>query len=697
MSRILFLHDTDLSLLRGAELTINQLALLGRKKGFVVETDLLLNCEKAKHSIVAADLVIVNSTSRCGFEKQLLKFIIDREIRYVKIEFDYNFCARRTIACTIDESQVLCCDGEKFHLYRELFSKAALNIFQSPKHYESHAEFYGEAVKNFMVMPPTVEVDLIQNSREKNENVIPFFGDLSFLKGGKAYLDYAREHPEKTFKVYGYNRLNESIPDNVVFKGMIANDAVLEILGKTKYFFCQPYWPEPSGRLAAEAFLSGCEIIANDRIGTFSFDFYPNDIERAKREMKEAPEKFWNKITEIIRTEKATETTFEKVLVHKTSGGLGDVFYCIPALYLLKKVYNEVAFAVEPRLVSFFKKNLEGITLIDETISKAFEKDYDKVIELGNYPAYMGGFKLPHAIKYTMHDKLGQHAIAHYIDAVAKTHINLNGAVKFPYFKRKPDFDNPYYTVHAGAGVLRKTWAVENFAAIISKLHERYPHLKCKIIIGPGDPNPAFFLNDKSHVELITGDIEAVGEVFSAALFHIGNDSGISHIADAYNVPSVGIYGPTGPGAWGNFSEQHEIIWGKTGACDLKCDYEVLTRCENRVCLSSINPGRVLGAVYKLLQKSYPELLSEEIINPGLEVDVTKTDCLLKIDGNEFRIHFTNDNTEREVNQILSGDFKSMANPEMTEFMKFLKDQHIIIAIPDFNFLQIKKPLEEVA
>jgi ADP-heptose:LPS heptosyltransferase len=681
---ILFLHDTDLSLRRGAELTINQLTALGEKKGFVVATDLLDDLESVKTKIIESDLVVINSTSRCTFEKQLLRFIIDSKKKYVKIEFDYNFCTKRTIACTIDLNQTMCCDGEKFHLYRELFAGASLNIFQSPKHYESHKDFYGAAVQNHLVMPPTVEVDAIRVSQTKDETTIPFFGDLSFLKGGKAYLEYAAEHPDMVFEVYGANRMNEPIPQNVFFKDMIPNGQVLEILGKTKYFFCQPYWPEPSGRLAAEAFLSGCEMIANDRIGTFSFDFYPTDIDRAKREMKEAPENFWDAISKILTVEKPTTKKSGKILVHKTSGGLGDIFYSIPALYALKSAYADVAFAVEPRLVPFFQKRLKGIEIIDETLSEALEKNYDKVIELGNYPAYMGGFKLPHAIKYHTHDRIGQHAIQHYIDAVAKEHSEVSIAIDFPYFNRETDFENPYYTLHAGAGLLLKAWPLANFSTIVEQIQQHFPDLGCKIIVGPGDPDPSEFLQDKSNIELITGDLEAVGTAFSGALFHIGNDSGISHIADAYNLPTVGIYGPTGPGAWGNFSELTQTIWGKTGSCDRKCDYEVLTTCADRVCLSSIKTRTVMGAVFKLLGQAYPELLETEILNPALETQLTESDVTLHIDGNEFCIHFTEETVKEEVLQILSGNF-NMQNPQVLSLLDFLREQYIIVGLANFH------------
>ncbi|HEY0092492.1 MAG TPA: hypothetical protein VGB43_08410, partial [Flavobacterium sp.] len=421
MSRVLFLHDTNLSLLRGAELTIMQLVDLGKKKGFAVDTDLLRDLDNVKKKIIQADLVIVNSTSRCRFELDLYRFILDNKIRYFKVEYDYNFCVRRNIICTVDPKYRLCCNTDKFHLYREVFASSLLNIFQSPKHLDSHQFFYGDAVKNHLIMPPTVDVDAIKNYAEKDGTTIPFFGDLNHLKGGEAYIEYAAEHPEQLFTVYGANKLDRSVPPNVVFHDPVPNHEVLEILAKAKYFFCKPVWPEPSGRLAAEAFLSGCELITNECVGTFSFDFFPHNPEGAKFEMKEALKIFWVKVQDALKTTERSEESLGNVLVYKSYGGLGDIFFCIPALHVLRSVADSVSFAVKPRLVPFFTKHLQGIHVVDETLCKDEEHKFDLVIELGNYPAFRG-YSLPHAISYPTHKRVKQHAVGHYIDAVSKFH-----------------------------------------------------------------------------------------------------------------------------------------------------------------------------------------------------------------------------------------------------------------------------------
>lgn len=694
LKKILFLHDTNLSLLRGAELTIKQLTALGIAKGFCVETNPLQDFETTKRQIENTDLVVINSTSRCAFELPVLQHLIDGKKDYVKIEFDYNFCRKRTIACTVDPECNNCCDVSKFHVYRELFAKSRLNIFQSPKHYESHREFFGAAVEKHLIMPPTVDVDALRISEEKIENVIPFFGDLSFLKGGKALLGYARENPKLQFEVYGNNRLEEEIPANVIFKPMVPNDKVLEILGQTKTFFCQPFWPEPSGRLAAEAFLSGCEIIGNDRIGTFSFDFYPNDRDRAKIEMKQTLHIFWQKMAEILQIPKQPNPKLGKVLVKKTSGGIGDFFFCIPALYALAEVSEQLTFALASRLVPFFGKHLPGINVIDQETALATENQYNFSVELGNYPAYIGGFKLPNEIRYNLHKKVKQHAVRHYIDALAKFHPDCRTGIAYPYFERKPNCTTPYYTIHAGAGLLLKTWPLVNFANLIGAIRQQFPELGCKIIKGPDDPNPLQLLDMRpDFVEVVTGGMAEVGEIMSGALFHIGNDSGITHVAGAFNVPTVGIYGPTGPGAWGSFAEHSETVWGKPGKCDKVCDYNVILNCGDRVCLSSITLENVMGKLYKLLQNAYPEKSSAWMFNPNMEIYYLDSACQLKLDGNEFDINFTDVDVKRNVIRILSGDFSVANQKDMAEFIAFLQEQDLLFRIPKFTRLQgIKKP-----
>ncbi|MEZ4874298.1 MAG: glycosyltransferase family 9 protein [Flavobacteriaceae bacterium] len=687
LKQILFLHDTSLLTPRGAELTILQLMQLGKEKKYEVKIDPLTHFETTKAQIARADLIVLNSTSRCPFEMELLEMMVQGETPYIKVEYDYNFCIRRNILCTVDRNVKSCCHPEKFHLYRNLFSKAALNVFQSPKHFEAHKEFYGEAVSHALIMPPTVDVENLCVSPEKDETTIPFFGDLNFLKGGHEYVTYAEQHPQLNFPVYGRNRLRREMPLNMTFHDPLSNKEVLKILGKTKKIMCKPVWPEPSGRLAAEALLSGCEIMGNDRVGTFSFDFYPTDLDRAKAEMVQAPQNFWNAIDTILEkntTQKPTQN-LGKVLVYKSYGGLGDIFFAIPAVNKIAQVSTSLDFAVSPRLVDFFTTHLKGVRVVSEEIARKTEAQYDHIYELGNYPAFKG-YHLPHALKYPTHKKVKQHAIQHYIDTVSKLHVNIQNHLEgYPYFERKVNTQKPYFVVHHGAGFLLKIWPTQKYAALIERLQELYPNVACKIIKGPDDPDiEALFSKPMPHVSYVTGGMLEVGEAMAGALFHIGNDAGITHVAGAFNVPTVGIYGPTGPGSWGSFAQHNELIWGKKGICSIKCNYDVILACEHKICLNSVTVNRVLEALYKVLQRAYPNNKKVLKVNPEAQFEYSKKDCIVKAGEKELLLEYHSPEMKKAVEVLFSEGETLLDTEEMKMVLDVLHQQEIIFRIPTF-------------
>ena len=684
---IVFLHDTHLATPRGAELTIQQLLKLGKEKGHEVIWDGLTHFEKTKNLIDNAQLIVYNSTSRCTYELELIKFLLKTEKPYIKVEYDYNFCIRRNILCTVDRNVKSCCDPDKFHLYRKLFTNASLNVFQSPKHFEAHFEFYGEAVAHKLIMPPTVEIDHLCPSEAKDDSVIPFFGDLNYLKGGHEYISYAEKHPQIKFTVYGSNKLRRELPSNISFHDPVPNSEVLSILGKTKQFICKPVWPEPSGRLAAEAFLSGCEMIANNRVGTFSFDFYPHDKELAKQEMLEAPENFWKAIEKILQKDSIEKSTsLGRVLVYKSYGGLGDIFFAIPAIYKLAAVSETVDFAVAPRLVDFFSTHLSHVSVVNEETARKNETSYDHIYELGNYPAFKG-YQLPHALKYPTHKKVKQHSIQHYIDTVSKLHSAIDNHLEgYPYFQRKDTIEQPYFVVHHGAGFLLKIWPTEKYASLIEALHEVYPNLHCKIIKGPDDPDiESYFKKSMPHIEYITGGMMEVGEAMAGALFHVGNDAGITHVAGAFNVPTVGIYGPTGPGSWGSFATYNELIWGKKGVCNIRCNYDVILNCEHRVCLTSVTVNRVLEALYKVLQRAYPENTWELKVNPQAHVEFSKKDCLISLGEQELLLEYHNATMKKQVEKLLSGHEIDLSEKSIREVIEVLNQQNVLFKVPVFN------------
>ena len=324
---------------------------------------------------------------------------------------------------------------------------------------------------------------------------------------------------------------------------------------------------------------------------------------------------------------------------------------------------------------------------MSEPDARNSESTYNNVYELGNYPAFRG-YDLPHALKYPTHKKVKQHAIQHYIDTVSKLHIDIDNHLEsYPYFESDKNLNNPYFVIHHGAGFLLKIWPTEKYARLIEMLAEIFPNLDCKIIMGPEDPDIAqYFTKPLPHIKFITGGMLEVGEAMAGAMFHIGNDAGITHVAGAFNVPSVGIYGPTGPGSWGSFAQHNHLIWGKKGVCNLKCNYDVILNCGHRICLTSVTENRVLEALYMVLQQAYPNNDVKLIPNPQAAMEFGKKDCLIKLGENELLLEYHSSEMKTEVEKLLSN--KTLETP-LSGDLKLVADvliqQKIIFKVPTFN------------
>ncbi|MEY8847443.1 glycosyltransferase family 9 protein [Psychroserpens sp. XS_ASV72] len=325
------------------------------------------------------------------------------------------------------------------------------------------------------------------------------------------------------------------------------------------------------------------------------------------------------------------------ILVYKSYGGIGDIFFTLPSLYMLKQKFNKVTYATQPRLVHLFSKHLDGIEVVSE--DEVDESLYDEVIELGNYPKFSNDLEKQPQITYHTHKKVKQHAIEHYKDGIISKFPDIvKSNERYPYFEQI-ETDELYYTVHPGAGFLLKAWPVEYYARLIEIIHDKFPELKVKIIIGPNDPNPeSLFSSENLKYELITGDIDEVAETVSGAFFHIGNDAGMTHLAGAFNIPILTIYGPTGPGSWGAFSEHVELIWGKRGNCGQRCNYNVILACEDRVCLNNVSPQKMMFLLLRLLKRigTQPSFVFQ--LNPDFDYTMDDKAVIFKSKDNEYLI-----------------------------------------------------------
>lgn len=113
-----------------------------------------------------------------------------------------------------------------------------------------------------------------------------------------------------------------------------------------------------------------------------------------------------------------------------------------------------------------------------------------------------------------------------------------------------------------------KTWSAENFANLVSTV--RAPGAPCEgwrvlLVAGPGEETQFQALIKVVPAEalvLLTGhpDLLVVAAVLARATLYIGNDSGLTHIAAAVDVPTLALFGPTNPQHYGPWSSHARIV-----------------------------------------------------------------------------------------------------------------------------------------
>jgi heptosyltransferase III len=143
---------------------------------------------------------------------------------------------------------------------------------------------------------------------------------------------------------------------------------------------------------------------------------------------------------------------------------------------------------------------------------------------------------------------------------------------EFP--KEAMAFGTRYAVIHAFASAPEKCWPVERFAEVGRYLS--LWNIAPVFLAGPGDDLPVM---EDQHV--FRGSLMQAKAVLSRAKLFVGNDSGPAHVAAAFNVPSVVLFGPSKPAIWGPWRTESEIVVAPDG-------------------LLSVTVSRVIAAVERL-------------------------------------------------------------------------------------------------
>jgi heptosyltransferase-1 len=163
--------------------------------------------------------------------------------------------------------------------------------------------------------------------------------------------------------------------------------------------------------------------------------------------------------------------------------------------------------------------------------------------------------------------------------------------------------EQPYILIVLGASWHSKKWPSDGYAGLIDILKERYPELRAVFVGDKGE------LEQGATLEKQSGGISLVGEtsltelctVIGRAEVCVGPDSGPAHLAGAYGVPYVTLFGPTSPRRVAPLGSEHLTV-----SSDIGCSpcYRRVCPGLGGLCMRLISPQEVAEQVTKAIVQS---------------------------------------------------------------------------------------------
>ena len=214
--------------------------------------------------------------------------------------------------------------------------------------------------------------------------------------------------------------------------------------------------------------------------------------------------------------------------------------------------------------------------------------------------------KLLH-LDYTPNISTKQHLVMQYCELVfgSKKSFQIEDVPPLKLYIQPKKFNRPTLGINPGATYgSAKRWYPERFAEVATHFADRFDIL---IFGGPNEVEVAKEIEQlikEQNIPNITNiagktDIKQLCENIGACSLFITNDSGPMHVAAAYQVPTVAIFGPTRHFETSQWKNRKSIIVRE----DIECAPCMKRECplKHHECMQRINAQRVIDAAKLLL------------------------------------------------------------------------------------------------
>jgi len=155
--------------------------------------------------------------------------------------------------------------------------------------------------------------------------------------------------------------------------------------------------------------------------------------------------------------------------------------------------------------------------------------------------------------------------------------------------------------LHPGSGSKKKVWPVDRFIDLARTLQDRL-RSKILIVLGPAegpDVRKAFETMGPNAPVLAKGlTLLQLASVMEGCWFFIGNDSGISHMAAALELPTLVVFGPTDQKVWSPRGRKAFVVY--RGIHCSPCPQETFFQCKDSECLKAVEVKEVLQGLKEI-------------------------------------------------------------------------------------------------
>jgi lipopolysaccharide heptosyltransferase III len=276
---------------------------------------------------------------------------------------------------------------------------------------------------------------------------------------------------------------------------------------------------------------------------------------------------------------------------------LGDCVLTTPALDLLKRHRPDVRIGVvvEKPFRGVFEGNADIEDLLEPKarVARGWHPDLTLNLHGGSRSArltavsgaaFRAGFahfrnsfvynvRIPTA-QIILHLQRKVHTCEHLASAVFYLGVPMAEIPRAKLFAH-PMPSGQYAVLHPVASQPDKTWPADRFLAVACHLQN---HLGLEpVFIGAASND---LLAYRSYRTVAGAPLATVKSLLARAMFFVGNDSGPAHMAAAFGVPSIVIFGSSDPAIWGPWRTPSEILSHAAGisAVPVEAALEALDR-----------------------------------------------------------------------------------------------------------------------